>query len=59
MIESYEQLRALIESARDDVEKAAGGNKTASTRVRRLMQQIKNDAQALRLKVLETRESGE
>jgi hypothetical protein len=59
MIESYEQLRALIESARDDVEKAAGGNKTAGTRVRRLMQQIKNDAQALRLKVLETRESGE
>jgi len=59
MIESYERLKALVESVQDDVEKAAGGNKAAGTRVRKLMQQIKNDAQALRLKVLETRDSTE
>ena len=34
--------------------KAAGGNKAAGTRVRKLMQEIKNAAQAVRVKVLET-----
>ena len=59
MIEEYEQLKALVTSVEDDVQKAAGGNKAAGTRVRKLMQQIKNDAQALRMKVLENREGQE
>ncbi|MCE9592195.1 MAG: histone H1 [Planctomycetes bacterium] len=57
MLESYEALKNLVISAEDDVRKAAGGNKAAGTRVRKLMQEIKNSAQAVRVKVLETRET--
>lgn len=57
MLESYEALKALVLSSEDDVRKAAGGNKAAGTRVRKQMQEIKNAAQAVRVKVLETREN--
>lgn len=55
MLESYEQLKQLIAEVEDDVRKAAGGNKAAGTRVRKSMQDVKNAAQALRVKVLEER----
>ncbi len=51
----YEQLRELVESAADDVEKATGGNKAAGTRVRKAMQEIKESAQNVRKKILEVR----
>ncbi len=57
MLEAYEQLKELITSADDDVRRAAGGNKAAGTRVRKLMQDVKNSAQTLRVKVLETRDT--
>ncbi|MCX5659401.1 MAG: histone H1 [Planctomycetota bacterium] len=56
MLESFENLKTLVANAEDDVRKAAGGNKAAGTRVRKLMQDIKNAAQAVRVKVLESRE---
>jgi len=56
MLETYEQLKNLVASVEDDLRKAAGGNKAAGTRVRKLMQDVKNTAQALRVKVLENRE---
>ena len=56
MLETYEQLRSLVESVDDDIRKAAGGNKAAGTRVRKLMQDVKTIAQSLRVKVLEQRE---
>jgi hypothetical protein len=56
MLETYEQLKALVASVEDDLRKAAGGNKAAGTRVRKLMQDVKNMAQALRVKVLENRD---
>ncbi len=59
MLETYEQLKALVASAEDDIRKAAGGNKAAGTRVRKLMQDVKNLSQALRVKVLENREGSE
>jgi hypothetical protein len=59
MLEAYERLKSLVASADDDVRKAAGGNKAAGTRVRKQMQEIKNAAQDVRVKVLETREGGE
>ena len=55
MLETYEQLKDMIVNIEDDVRKAAGGNKAAGTRVRKSMQEIKNLAQAVRVKVLETR----
>jgi len=57
MLQDYQNLKNLVDSAADDVQKAAGGNKAAGTRVRKLMQDIKNAAQELRKKVLEVRSS--
>ena len=57
MLETYEALKNLVASVEDDLRKAAGGNKAAGTRVRKAMQDVKNVAQELRKKVLESRES--
>jgi len=56
MLQTYQQLKELVGAIEDDVQKAAGGNKAAGTRVRKFMQDVKNAAQALRVKVLETRD---
>ena len=56
-MQEYEHLRQLVEAAADDVAKATGGNKAAGTRVRKSMQDIKNAAQEVRKKILETRAS--
>ncbi len=55
MLEAYERLKQLVDTAADDVAKAVGGNKAAGTRVRKAMQDIKTSAQDVRKKVLETR----
>lgn len=55
----YEQLKQLVESASEDIAKAEGGNKAAGTRVRKSMQDIKAAAQAVRVKVLEMRDSSQ
>lgn len=57
MLETYEQLKNLINAVEDDIRKAAGGNKAAGTRVRKQMQDVKNAAQELRKQVLEARDS--
>lgn len=54
-MEEYEALLKLIESAREDVAKAQGGNKAAGTRVRKTMQDVKNGAQEVRKRILEIR----
>lgn len=59
VLEAYNQLKKLVEDAEEDVKRAAGGNKAAGTRVRKLMQDVKNEAQALRVKVLEMRDSAQ
>jgi hypothetical protein len=51
-MEAYERLLKLVESARDDVAKAEGGNKAAGTRVRKIMQDVKATAQEVRTGVL-------
>jgi hypothetical protein len=55
-MQEYELLKKLVEEAADDVNKAAGGNKAAGTRVRKKMQDIKSAAQEVRKKILEGRE---
>ncbi|MFK7789252.1 MAG: histone H1 [Phycisphaeraceae bacterium] len=57
MLETYEQLKNLVNAVEDDIRKAAGGNKAAGTRVRKQMQDVKNAAQELRKQVLEARDS--
>ena len=54
-MQEYEDLKKLVEQAAEDVAKAEGGNKAAGTRVRKSMQDIKQAAQAVRLKVLQGR----
>ena len=55
-MQEYETLKRLVLDADDDVQKALGGNKAASTRVRKKMQEIKAAAQEVRKKMLEGRE---
>jgi hypothetical protein len=57
MMPEFAKLKELIQDAEDDVEKAYGGNKAAGTRVRKKMQEIKNAAQDVRVKILEARDS--
>lgn len=59
MLETYEQIKALIGDMEDDIRKAAGGNKAAGTRVRKQMQDLKGLSQQMRTRVLENREGGE
>lgn len=56
-MEEFDNLRKLVESVTDDVFKAEGGNKAAGTRVRKIMQDIKNAAQTVREKILSIRET--
>ncbi len=55
-MESFEQLKKLVAEAEADVSKWSGGNKAAGTRVRKAMQDIKEAAQEVRVKVLEVRD---
>jgi hypothetical protein len=55
MLETYQQLKDLLASIEDDVQKAAEGNKAAGTRVRKHMQDVKSQAQKLRQEVLDSR----
>lgn len=56
MSANYERLVALIGDARGDVEKAEEGNKAATARVRKMMQEVKSLAQEIRKEMLSLRE---
>ncbi|MCK4871324.1 MAG: hypothetical protein KAS72_01245 [Phycisphaerales bacterium] len=57
-MESYDRLKQIIAEIEEDVQKAEGGNKAAGTRVRKAMQEVKQTAQNLRVKVLEAGKAG-
>ena len=54
-MEEYEQLKSLVEQVAEDIAKAGGGNRQDGTRVRKVMQQIRQNAQSIRKKILEMR----
>jgi hypothetical protein len=56
-MDKLDDLARLVESIREDYHKAKGGNKAAGTRVRKIMQDIKNLAQDIRQEMLETRDT--
>lgn len=56
-MESYDKLKALVEECAVDLVKAEAGNKSAGTRVRKFMQDIKNAAQEVRKDVMNIRKS--
>lgn len=58
MSDSFDKLAAIIDSTREDVEKAEAGNKAATSRVRKAMQDIKAVAQDIRKEMLELRDAG-
>ncbi len=55
-MKEYEHLKSLVEQCAVDLEKAEGGNKVAGTRVRKTMQEIRQTAQAIRVRILELRD---
>ncbi len=56
-MEAYELLKRLVDDVAEDVRKAEGGNKAAGTRVRKVMQDVKQAAQDVRVGVLDARDS--
>ena len=58
MSQNYEALVKAISDCQDDVQKAEAGNKAATSRVRKSMQDVKALAQELRKEMLELRDSG-
>jgi len=58
-VEEYEKLKRLVQEAEEDIRKAEGGNKAAGTRVRKQMQEIKNAAQEVRVRILGMRGESE
>ena len=54
-MQEYEDLKSLVNEIEADVNKAAGGNKAAGTRVRKQMQDIKQASQVVRNRILELR----
>ena len=51
----FDDLKKKIVEVEEDLIKAETGNKAAGTRVRKGMQDIKSLAQAVRVKILESR----
>ena len=58
MSQNYDRLVSVVQAAREDVEKAEAGNKAATSRVRKAMQDVKNIAQEIRKEMLEVRDAG-
>ena len=50
-MESIQKIQEVLDSAHADVEKFNNGNKSAGTRIRKAMQEIKGLAQKARLHV--------
>ncbi len=54
-MQEFDKLKQMIADVEDDLQKAESGNKAAGTRVRKQMQDIKQCAQDIRIKILEKR----
>jgi hypothetical protein len=58
MSQNYERMVQVVNDVRVDLEKAEAGNKAATSRVRKAMQDVKNIAQDIRKELLEVRDAG-
>ena len=58
-MQEFDDLKKVVAEIEDDINKVAGGNRAAGTRVRKAMQDIKSAAQAIRQRVLDSRETEE
>ena len=57
-MESFTKILEVLETAKGDVDKFTGGNKSAGTRLRKAMQEVKTLAQSVRLEVQELKKNG-
>ncbi|MSR45272.1 MAG: histone H1 [Phycisphaerales bacterium] len=57
IMQSYEKLLSVVNNAREDIEKAGGGNRAAGTRARKHMQEVRAAAQEVRNAILAARET--
>lgn len=55
-MEEYNKLKEIVEACYGDIEKFNKGNKSAGTRVRKAMQDVKKQAQEVRQAILRTRD---
>ena len=55
----YQEMLEMLQDSINDVEKFTEGNKSAGTRVRKTMQDVKNLAQAIRVEVQEQKNAVE
>lgn len=53
MSENLSKIKTLVESLESEYEKFDGGNKSAGTRARKVLQDIKSVAQDLRIEIQE------
>lgn len=51
-MKEFDELKAIVASAEEDIAKVDNGNKAAGIRARKLMQDVKDKAQAVRVKAL-------
>lgn len=59
-METFEELKNVVESISNDVEKFnEKGNKSAGTRVRQAMQEIKRLAQSVRVEISASKKAGQ
>jgi|TARA_R110000824_G_scaffold122600_2_gene279900 uncharacterized protein YoxC len=52
-MENFNKIQEVLTRVSDDVQKFTNGNSSAGTRIRKAMQEIKNLAQDVRIKVQE------
>jgi|TARA_R100001463_G_scaffold3693_11_gene14738 hypothetical protein len=57
--ELYDDMQNLINDSQSDVTKFVDGNKSAGTRIRKVMQTVKALAQEVRLEVQDQKNKGE
>lgn len=55
----YQEMLEMLQDSINDVEKFVEGNKSAGTRIRKTMQNVKNLAQAIRVEVQEQKNAVE
>ena len=58
-MEEFAKLQQILDETAPDMEKAARGNKAAGTRVRKMMQELKRQAQIVRQAMMEIRQTPE
>lgn len=55
-MKEFDKLKEIVEECAADLAKVEGGNKAAGTRIRKAMQDVKKQAQEVRLAVMKDRE---